>query len=191
MQPQSTLTGEQMDKMMGNTTDFKKKKKNPDEERRRWPRLKPSAIPFLKGVSLSQGSEVQAIDISRGGMLLETEVRLRPQMKIHLKLVTSEGVIKIEGCVLRSSITSLTGTPKYQSAIAFEHPFHMLDDLSEESAAALPESQPEPGNKQPENTQPSFEPIVGAFDESSSILTFVAPDIPGTSLLDRFKMNDW
>jgi hypothetical protein len=181
-----------MDKMMDKTTDFKKKKKTPDEERRRWPRLKPSAIPFLKGVALSQGSEAQAIDISRGGMLLETEVRLRPQMKIHLKLVTSEGVIKIEGCVLRSSITSLTGTPKYQSAIAFEHPFHMLDDLSEESAAALPvETRPEPGNNPQENTQPSFEPIVGAFDESSSILTFVAPDISSASLLDRFKMNDW
>jgi hypothetical protein len=191
MPPQSTPTGELMDKIMGKSTDFKKKKKKPDTDRRRWPRLNPSAIPFLKGVALSQGTEVQAIDISRGGMLLETEVRLRPQMKIHLKLVTSEGIIKIEGCVLRSSITSLTGVPKYRSAIAFEHPFHMLDDLSEESAAAIPESQPEPGDILQESNQPSFQPIFGALDEGSSILTFVTPDIPGANLLERFKMNDW
>lgn len=171
--------------------EFRKKKKISDEERRRWPRLKPSAIPFLKGVALSQGTEAQAIDISRGGMLLETEVRLRPQMKIHLKLVTSEGVVKIEGCVLRSSITSLNGVPKYQSAIAFENPFHMLDDLSEEHAAALSESPPEPGNPQQECNQPSFQPIVGQFDESASMLTFVTPDLPGANMLSRFKINDW
>jgi len=169
----------------------KKKRRIPDSDRRRWPRLKPSAVPFLKAVTLSQRTEVQAIDISRGGMLLETEVRLRPQMKIFLKLVTSEGIIKMEGSVIRSSITSLAGVPKYQSAIAFEHPFHMLDDLSEEPAAVAAVPQPDSDNFLQTNEQPAFSPLSGEFDESSSVLTFVTPKPSVALLRDRLKTNDW
>jgi hypothetical protein len=171
-----------------------KREQSPPDALRRDPRLKPSSVPFLKSVSFSQGSEVQVIDISRGGMLIETEVRLRPQMKITLKLVTSDGAIKLEGSVLRTSITSLKGAPRYQSAIAFEHPFHMLDDLSEKPAAALTEGPPE-SNQPPVAEQGSDEPasqsVVGSYDENSAVLTFIAPDIPGTSLLEVFKLNDW
>ena len=174
----------------------KKKKKDPDEDQRRWPRLKPSSVPFLKSVTFNQGNEVQVIDISRGGMLLETDVRMRPQMKIHLKLVTSDGLIKLEGTVLRSSITSLKGVPRYQSAIAFEHPFNMLDDLAAEPEAAFPDVPREP-NQPPaftlEGNQPMSGPaaVVGNYDENSAVLTFVAPDMPGTALLELFKLNDW
>jgi len=45
---------------------------------------------LLKGITFNQEIEVTAIDISRGGMLLGIEVRLAPQMKIHLKLATSD-----------------------------------------------------------------------------------------------------
>jgi hypothetical protein len=172
----------------------KKKRKDSDEEQRRWPRLKPSSVPFLKSVTFNQGSEVQVIDISRGGILLETDVRLRPQMKIHLKMVTSDGLIKLEGSVLRSSITSLQGTPRYQSAIAFEHPFHMLDDLAGEPEAASPETSQETGQPpviQPKGDQPLANPVFGKYDEDSAVLTFVVPDMSGESLLEIFKLNDW
>jgi hypothetical protein len=163
----------------------KKKKRNPEEEQRRWPRLKPSSVRFLKSVTFNQGSEVHVINISRGGMLLETEVRLRPQMKITLKLVTSDGLIKLPGVVLRSSIVSLEGGPRFQTAISFENPFHMLDDLSAEpelSAGHSPENDQAPalqtGTEQPAS-------------DDDAILTFVAPDMPGASLLELFKTNDW
>jgi hypothetical protein len=184
--------GEKADKMTYKAMARKKKVRIPDSERRRWPRLKPSSLPLLQKVALSQGTEVQAIDISRGGMLLETELRLRPLMKIHLKLVTSKGTIRVEGVVLRSMISSLSGGPKYRSAIAFEKPLNMLDELSDESAeAALSEFQPEPDSQQQEDSQVAPQPIIGAFDENTSILTFVEADMPGTNLLDRFGMNDW
>ncbi len=152
----------------------KKKNKTPDAERRRWPRIKASSVPFLKRVILGQGTDVQAINISRGGMLLETEVRLRPQMKISLKMVTSDGIIKMEGSVVRSSITSLTGTPKYQSAIEFDHPFHMLDDLSAEAVTAASEI-----------------PMTGTFNESSGNVILIAPNLPSAALLDPVKAGDF
>ncbi len=180
---------------MAKTINSKKKKTStPESDERRWPRLKPEAVPFLKSVSFSQGSEVQVIDISRGGMLIETEVRLRPQMKIHLKLLTSDGLIKLDGSVLRSSIISLKGAPRYQSAIAFDHPFHMLDDLSEEPAVAESVAQPEsaasPSPEQGGDQLPTA-PVLGKFDEDSAVMTFVAMDIPSTALIDMFKRNDW
>jgi len=169
----------------------KAKKKVHDSERRRWPRLKPSSVPFLKSVTLSQGTEVQAIDISRGGMLLETEVRLRPGMKIFLRLVTSDGVIKLEGSVVRSFIKSLTGVPKYQSAVSFEHPFHMLDDISEEPAASLSDASPETGISPLHSEHPSLPPLRGQFDESSSVMTIVTPETNLNDLQEKLKLNDW
>jgi len=126
-------------------------KRNPDLERRRWPRLDASSVPFLRGVILGQGTEVHPINISRGGMLLETEVRLPPQTKVHLKLVTSDGIVKMDGLVERSCVASLQGVPKYRSAIAFEHPFHMLDDLSAESSAADPDTQTDSASQKRSN----------------------------------------
>jgi hypothetical protein len=108
------------------------KKTKDDSEaiaRRQWPRLNPENIPFLKGITLNQGNEAHVVDISRGGALIETDVRLRPQMKIVFKVITTQGTFRITGSVLRSSIKSLQGTPIYQSAIVFENPLTMLDDL--------------------------------------------------------------
>lgn len=144
----------------------------PESERRQWPRLQASSVPFLKGVILGQGTEVQVIDISRGGLLLETEVRLPPQMKIHLKLITSDGVIKMVGSVLRSSISSLTGVPKYRSAVIFDHPFLMLDDLSEESLVT------------PEECREANSAAING--EGLANLTFVTK-LPGSSLRSFFK----
>jgi hypothetical protein len=164
---------------------------NPGAERRRWPRLKASSVPFLKGVVLGQGNEVHAIDISRGGMLLESEVRLPPQMKLHLKLVTSDGVIKMEGSVLRSSIISLAGVPRYRSAIVFDHPFHMLDDLSPEPEPASESRTELDTASAPPPDNSLRQPI--ADDSGSEILElkFFATELPESSIWDILKQNDW
>lgn len=167
-----------------------------ESNRRKWPRLKPEAVPFLKSVSFSQGSDARVVNISCGGILLETEVRLRPQMKLILKLVTTEGVVKMEGHILRSSISSLTGIPRYRSAISFDHPFQMLDYLSMESAESeeatqvLPSEPTAPAVVDTGSDQPlmQFDPS-GALNDDSAILTVVAQD--GISLQEMFKLNDW
>ena len=164
-----------------------------EANRRQYLRLKPSAVPFLKSVAFNQGFEAQVVNISRGGILLETDVRLRPQMKIFLKLVTTDGVIKMEGQIIRSSISSLNGVPRYQSAIAFEHPFHMLDDLSAELEEQKQESLPEsttPSVIDATSDQLPTELIPGSpLDRDSVVLTVIAQD--GMSAQDMFDLNDW
>ena len=161
--------------------------------RRQYPRLKPSAVPTLKCVTFNQGCEAQIVNISRGGILLETEVRLRPQMKVFLKIVTSDGTIKMEGNIVRSSICSLNGVPRYRSAIAFEHPFLMLDDLSAELEELKQESLPEstsPSVIDTPNDRPPIQSIPGSTLESdSAVLTVVAQD--GMFMQDIFEPNDW
>jgi len=144
-------------------------------------------------VAFNQGCEAQVINISRGGILLDTEVRLRPQMKILLKLITSEGVIKMDGQILRSSISSLNGVPRYRSAIAFDHPFHMLDDLSADLEEEREESPEAPAGTDAADTVPD-QPLMGlvagsTMDGDSAILTVIAKD--GMSAQEVFELNDW
>lgn len=149
----------------------------------------------MKHVEFNQGSDIEIVNISQGGLLLETEARLRPDLKIMLKLVTTEGVLKMDGHILRSSIFSLKGAPRYRTAIAFNRPFEMLADVmarSEEQTADTPSEcmnteigEEEPGS--PEQ-QSHFENEEG---KSSAILTVVASDNNGVCLQESFELNDW
>ncbi|MCL2877654.1 MAG: hypothetical protein FWF13_02610 [Acidobacteria bacterium] len=103
--------------------------------KRQYARLNPENTPSLKGIALSQGTMARVIDISRGGALIETDVRLCPQSKIGFKVLMAQGDFRITGSVLRSSIKSLKG-PIYQSAIVFENPLTILDEI--EPAVAGP-----------------------------------------------------
>jgi hypothetical protein len=78
---------------------------------------------------MTQGNTARVVDISRGGALIETDVRLCPQTKIVFKVLMEQGDFRVTGAVLRSSIKSLQGTPIYQSAIVFENPLTVLDDI--------------------------------------------------------------
>jgi hypothetical protein len=154
--------------------------------RRQAPRLKASTLPFLKSIALNQGSEVEAIDISRGGMLIETDARIRPQTKILIKLVTSGGVICMAGHVLRSSVVSLDNGPKYRTAISFENPLHLAhtpgsnsgeqprDSESSASARFDEEHHADPGNN---------------GDQDPAILTVIANDKYDVSLYQYLAHN--
>jgi hypothetical protein len=168
----------------------KVRKNRSGRERRKYPRLNPTSVPFLKSVALGQGNEVDAIDISEGGILVETEVRLRPLMKIHLKLVTRQETIRIEGTVLRSSISSIKGSPRYKSAIAFDAPLRMFHNLSKKAQVEKEESKPELitlSDAELNKSQSAF----GEFDEDSSILTIMTPDKSSTPARERPKANGW
>lgn len=171
-----------------------KKRNNSIPNRRLYPRLAPSAVPALKSVSFSQGDEVNVVDISRGGILLETEVRLRPQMKILLKLVTSEGILKVDGHILRSSICSLKKIPLYKSAIAFDKPLEFIDKFDRMSAEQKGEGSEAPETLKMEEihrNQPSTQTDTGndPFDDDTAILTVTAQD--GVSLQEMCDLNDW
>lgn len=149
--------------------------------RRKYPRLKPSEVPGLKSAELSQGTEIEIVNISRGGMLLETGTRLGPDFKIILKVVTDKGPFRIDGVILRSSICSLKGKPLYRSAVKFKQPFELLD----ESMILEPEKM----NKETLSQQQSE----ADNDEikTPAILTVMQGDESGFQISEEFSLNNW
>jgi hypothetical protein len=144
---------------------------------RAYPRLSPSSIPFLKSISFNQGLEAQVIDISQGGMLIETEVRLRPQMKLNIKVATTEGIVQLNGSILRSFIVSLKGIVRYQSAVMFDCPFAMLGSLSTKPAEHIESEKPVPADAARENMQQARIPE-SAGRERREFVTIIAPCSP-------------
>jgi len=149
--------------------------------RRQYPRLKPSEVPGLKSAELSQGADIEIVNISRGGMLLETETRLGPDFKIILKVATNKGPFRVEGVVLRSAICSLNGRPMYRSAVKFKKPFELLD----KSVILEPEKYNNETLPQPQNEEDNDE------IKTPAILTVMQGDEGGLQLTEQFSLNNW
>jgi hypothetical protein len=172
-----------------------KRNESADTAKRQWTRLNPSDVPSLKCVTINQGAEAQIINISQGGTLIETDVRLQPKMKIMLKVVATKGIFKIMGTVLRSSIKSLKGAPIYQSAISFENPLTMLEDLEAKPAEEqLPDQRlfpiPEMFESRDESRSAQALPENGT-DVDPAVFMVIAPDGLGISFDESFRLNDW
>ena len=172
----SKLMNEGMDKM---NNGLKRKKTEPN--RRMYPRLKPQEVPELKGMELGQGKEIDVVNISRGGMLLETEMRLRPELKIVLKANTNRGALRIEGVILRSAICSLEGGPRYRSAIEFRQPFELLPEESDSDADMA----------QKDRVSQAGTTTDAEVDHGSALLTVIAQDDKGFYLEESFSLNNW
>jgi hypothetical protein len=100
--------------------------------RRRAPRFDASVFPSLKSVNQVGGPEVKLINISRGGMLIESQVLLKRGSSICMRLVTANRVFLLKGRVLRYYISSIENNVlKYQSAIAFDEDFTILPSYTE------------------------------------------------------------
>ena len=150
-------------------------------DRRKYPRLKPSEVPGLKSAELSQGAEIEIVNISRGGMLLETGTCLGPEFKIILKVVTDKGPLRIDGVVLRSTIYSLKGRPLYRSAVKFKQPFELLD----ESMILEPEKTNDETLSQQQSEADNDE------IKTPAILTIMQSDEGGFQLTEQFSLNNW
>ncbi len=175
------------------TGDRRKKVRGSD--RRQWRHLRPSDIPFLKKVEVNKGSQITIVNISREGLLLETETCLGPNLKIMIKLVTTKGVFLLEGITLRSSVFSLKGAPKYRTAIKFSHPFDLMDALNgalEEKVQdeAVEFESPEIPVKIKGRKIQAVDPE-NKDENLPAILTIVARDKKGVCLKESFELNDW
>lgn len=75
----------------------------------------------MRGGGSSEIPDVHMINISRGGVLLETAEYMTPGMEAHVRLVAADAVFLLRGRVLRSRPASLHGSRlRYESAISFE-----------------------------------------------------------------------
>jgi hypothetical protein len=91
------------------------------QERRASPRFTPSGAPEAIRAHLPSDQEARLINVSRGGVLLETTSQLAPGAVIFVRLVAADAVFLLRGQVCRTRPTLLRGTDLlYESAVAFD-----------------------------------------------------------------------
>ena len=93
-----------------------------ESNRRNHQRLKAGDLQSLKSARIKYGADVRVIDLSIGGMLLETQSQLSPQASVIVELTGLESPILLPSRVLRCRIASLGEILKYQGACAFKRP---------------------------------------------------------------------
>lgn len=92
------------------------------ENRRVHERLRASDLRWLRGARIKYGADIRVLDISAGGMLLETSSQLAPDANVVVELIGGESPILIPSRVLRCRTASLGEILKYQGACAFKRP---------------------------------------------------------------------
>ena len=93
-----------------------------DSNRRLHERLKANELHWLRGARIKYGAEVRIIDLSAGGVLLETESPLTRDANIVVELTGATSPILVPSRVLRCRMASLGEILKYQGACAFKRP---------------------------------------------------------------------
>jgi hypothetical protein len=98
-------------------------------DRRAWPRFGLRADRPAHSVGkLLPGRNIRVINISRGGVLFESEDRLRPGASAELQLGAGEARRLVRGMVVRCWVSGLrAGNVRYRAALAFP----MAVDLDE------------------------------------------------------------
>ena len=103
--------------------------------RRAHRRLSPQELRRLEAVRVKYGPEVRVVDVSEGGILIETERALKPHSTIVFELTGAATETLIPARVLRSQMVSLEGAGRYRTACAFKRPLELSRLLSDPGLA--------------------------------------------------------
>jgi hypothetical protein len=104
------------------------------DERRAHRRVPGRALDWINVARVKYGPEVSIVDLSRGGVLLESDRPLKPGSRQALEIAGAEKSIVVPFGVLRSRISALAPRGAiYRSACAFSRPL----ELPELAAAAV------------------------------------------------------
>jgi hypothetical protein len=93
-----------------------------DSNRRLHERFKANSLHWVRSARLKYGADVRIIDISAGGVLLETASALTRDANVVVELTGPESPILIPSRVLRCRMASFGEILKYQGACAFKRP---------------------------------------------------------------------
>lgn len=157
------------------------------ENRRQSPRRPASAIPNLKA-RLFAGSDVRLIDVSRRGVLIETDARLLPGSPISIKFVTTDANLVLKGSVVRSSVNIVSDKGVvYRTAVSFEEDIKLCDESLWEEAAPAPEVVP-PLQLVHSRAEETYEPELTS-SHSTTVTTVFASS--GDDLRKLLVANDW
>jgi hypothetical protein len=110
-----------------------------DRERRKSPRRRTVAEHGIETARVRPGREAAVLNVSNGGMLIETIHRLLPGTTIELQLWLANRRMSISGCVLRSTVASLCRGPVlYHGAVAFDRPLALSQRSTTVDGYAVP-----------------------------------------------------
>jgi hypothetical protein len=105
-------------------------------------RVKPDACNGLSA-TLSNGSAVKLIDLSRGGAQFQSERRFVPNAPLTLRLKTPAGQVQASATVVRSRIIQVAGGALgYVVAVAFANPLTTDLECQDVEAASCEQTSP-------------------------------------------------
>ena len=103
-------------------------------------RFPASAVPSITSVRLSPGDDVDLVNISKSGVLVEGRTRFVPGTRVTVIFEGGFTPANAKGKVVRCQVSSISGGAlRYQSGIQFEK---RLDQIDAHVPAAAPEAQP-------------------------------------------------
>ena len=193
------MTGRRGGEPMTNTTTSERvQTKGQGAERRRAQRFPASAIPDLKSVQLSgTETEVELVNVSRGGALLEGMTRLTPRSPISIRIVAGGHNFLLRGKVLRSEVCGYSGAKlKYQTALCFDEEFSLLPADQTEPVrltADIVDLQPPPPAYAAEagDPAPAAKPDLGPPDDLDLESNFTAYCASYEELRHFLNANNW
>jgi hypothetical protein len=109
-------------------------------DRRSHRRVPGSKLDWLNVARVKYGPEVSIIDLSRGGVLLQSDRPLAPGSKQALEIVGTEKSIVVPFGVLRSKLTAIQAKgPVYRAACAFSRPLELPELINAAAGPAVDE----------------------------------------------------
>jgi hypothetical protein len=124
---------------------------------RRYPRHPATRLPSLRA-SILAGPDVQVINVARGGLLVESEVRLTPGAGVCLNATLGDQVYQIAGRVSRVDASLTHGRVKYRAGIALDQEMAIFDlPPAADASAADTEADRALDDELEERLQPSQE----------------------------------
>jgi hypothetical protein len=111
------------------------------KDRRAEVRLSAEDASWLRGARLKYGADVRVIDVSKGGILIESDgVAPAARSTVVFELSGPKGTVLAPARVLRSEVTRSGSYPRYQAACEFKRPLSMdaLAIVTKEQGAPQP-----------------------------------------------------
>jgi hypothetical protein len=91
-------------------------------ERRLKPRRLTLADEPIRTIRLRAGRDVQALDVSDGGVLVEGASRLLPGTHVDVHVIARDGRVLVRSRVVRAKVTAISPSEVlYRCALAFDH----------------------------------------------------------------------
>jgi hypothetical protein len=113
-------------------------------------RLNADDVLWLQGVRIKYGADVRVVDISAGGILVETASEIRAETTVVFEVTAAEATQLVPARVVRSSRVDYDGLERYQTACAFKRPLlipGVTGEANEGRAKASPSSAAAIGQK--------------------------------------------